>query len=249
MKINEALAEAFGIHAGDGYLRTRERNKGEIDISGNIEEKGYYDNHVVPLFNKIFNLNMIGRFFSRGTYGFVNYQKEVRDVFLEAGFPSGKKSQIVKTPDCILNREDKKLYARFLRGYFDTDGCLYFKSRRSEKCCDFKKKFNYYPILSMSSTSKKLIENVGFMLDKLGIVFFYYGYQPKNKRDNYKHMITISGPERLEKWMKIIGTKNRVKLTRYLVWEKFGFCPPHTTLKQREDFLNDKLDIYSLYST
>jgi len=72
MEIDENLAEAFGIHAGDGYMRTRERNKGEVDISGNIEERGYYDNHVVPLFNKIFNLNMQGRYFPRGTYGFVN---------------------------------------------------------------------------------------------------------------------------------------------------------------------------------
>ena len=31
MEIDENLAEAFGIHAGDGYMRTRERNKGELD--------------------------------------------------------------------------------------------------------------------------------------------------------------------------------------------------------------------------
>jgi hypothetical protein len=55
------------------------------------------------------------------------------------------------------------------------------------------------------------------------------------------------GSEKLEKWMNLIGIKNPVKLTRYLVWKRFGFCPPHTTLKQREDFLNGKLDINSQY--
>ncbi len=249
MKINEDLAEAFGIHAGDGYLRVKERNRGEIDISGNIEEKGYYDDHVVPLFNKIFNLDMGGRYFSRGTYGFVNCQKEVRNVFLEAGFPSGKKSQIVKTPDCILNSGDEKIYSKFLRGYFDTDGCLYFCNKKGGgKYCDFKKKFHYYPLLSVSSVSKRLIEDVVFILNRIGLPHYTYDYQPKNKRDNHKWVITIAGKSRLEKWMKLIGTKNPVKLSRYLVWKKFGFCPPHTTLKQREDFLNDKADINLLYS-
>ena len=49
-------------------------------------------------------------------------------------------------------------------------------------------------------------------------------------------------------WMKLIGTKNLVKLSRYLVWKKFRFCPPHTTLQQREDILNEKLDINSIGS-
>ena len=46
--------------------------------------------------------------------------------------------------------------------------------------------------------------------------------------------------------MDIIGMKNSVKFSRYLVWEKFGFCPTNMTLKQREDILNGKLDIYSI---
>ena len=58
MKINISpeLAEICGIHAGDGYLRVRERNKGEVDISRALEEKEYYDNHVIPLFNKVFKV-------------------------------------------------------------------------------------------------------------------------------------------------------------------------------------------------
>ena len=246
MKVTGDLAEVFGIHAGDGYLRTRERNKGEIDISGNIEERAYYDDHVVPLFNKIFNLNMKGRFFSRGTYGFVNYKKEIRDIFLEAGFPAGKKSQIVEVPSCILDSNDKGLFVKFLRGYFDTDGSLYFRNRKTGNYSNYKKKFNYYPIIMLSSTSKKLIKGVKVILDYLSMGPFYYGYQPKDRRDNYKHTLTISGPKKLEKWMELLGTKNPVKLSRYLVWKKFGFCPPHTTLKQREDFLNAKSDIYSV---
>jgi len=37
--------------------------KGEIDISGHLEEKEYYDDHVVPLFNDCLDLNLNARFF------------------------------------------------------------------------------------------------------------------------------------------------------------------------------------------
>ena len=67
------LTEVCGIHTGDGYLRNDGRRK-EWDISGSVEEKEYYDKHVVPLFNKVFNLNIESRIFkSRNTYGLYRY--------------------------------------------------------------------------------------------------------------------------------------------------------------------------------
>ena len=84
------------------------------------------------------------------------------------------------------------------------------------------------------------------MLKELGLKHFTYGHQPKNLRDSYRYVITISGVKRLQKWMKLIGIKNPVKFTRYLIWKKFGFCPPHTTLEQRKDLLKGKLNIYNI---
>ncbi|MDP2906846.1 MAG: hypothetical protein Q8O03_02800 [Nanoarchaeota archaeon] len=49
MLLNSETAEICGIHAGDGYLRNDGRRR-ELDISGNVEEQTYYDNHVIPLF-------------------------------------------------------------------------------------------------------------------------------------------------------------------------------------------------------
>ncbi len=36
VEITPEIAEICGIHAGDGYLRLRERGKGEVDISGHL---------------------------------------------------------------------------------------------------------------------------------------------------------------------------------------------------------------------
>ena len=247
MEITPELAEIFGIHAGDGYMRLRERGKGEIDISGHLEEKEYYNNHVVPLFNNCLNLNLNARFFSRGTYGIIIYNKKVASLFNDFGFPFGKKSLSVSVPKEILQSENLKVIAGFLRGAFDTDGNLYFRNNQScERYALFKRKHNYYPVINFGTVSKNLAEGIVFLLDKLSIKSFMFIYDPKVEGCNKVYRITISGVERLEKWMKLVGSKNPVKFTRYLVWKEFGFCPPHTTLKQRKDILNGKIDINSV---
>ena len=80
IKMTPELAEICGIHAGDGYLRLRKRDSGEVQISGHIEEKEYYDKHVIPLINDLFELNIKGKFFRNNLYGFVCYKKILRDM-------------------------------------------------------------------------------------------------------------------------------------------------------------------------
>jgi len=140
------LAEICGIHAGDGYLRHR-ITKIELEIGGSKEEKEYYDGHVIPLINNFFKLNITGKFYVKGTYGFVTTNPNFR-ILNDLGFPYGKKSLVVQAPRVILESNNKLLYVRFLRGLFDTDGCIHFKNRKTGKnYCDFKRKYNYYPII------------------------------------------------------------------------------------------------------
>ena len=245
LEMTPELAEICGIHAGDGYFRVRERGKGEVDISGHLEEKGYYDNHVIPLFNKIFNLDIKGKSFSRGSYGFVSYRNEIRDALINLGFPKGAKSKTVKVPQQILESHDFKIYGAFLRGLFDTDGNLYFK-KSYVGTNHFNKNHNFYPIIHLTTISKFLAEDIIKILHEMEILFNYYMYDPKKKNENRVYLVTINGIRGLDRWMESVGMKNPVKLTRYLIWKKFGFCPPNTTLKQREDILNGKLDIYSI---
>lgn len=240
MEMTPELAEICGIHAGDGYLRIRERNKGEVDISGNIEEKEYYDGYVVPLFNKAFNLNLKGRLFSRGTYGFVTYQKNVRDILIEFGFPHGKKSKIVKIPDLIIQSENKKMYSTFLRGLFDTDGNLYFRNRKTLKnYSSFKKQHNYYPHISFSTVSDKMSSQIVFLLNKLGFVNVHlYVYTPKKISENTRYVVYFYGVGNLLKFFNEIGSKNPIKLSRFELWKKLGYCPSKLTYQERLNMLN-----------
>ncbi|MBT4539225.1 hypothetical protein HOI26_03450 [Candidatus Woesearchaeota archaeon] len=245
MKITPELAEIFGIHVGDGYLRYHGRTK-ELDISGSYEEKSYYDNHMIPLFNKTFNLKIEGKYFpSRKTYGFVVREPEVIEIFKQFGFPSGKKSTIIKVPDCILYSNSKKIVSAFLRGYFDTDGCLTFRNRKGKnKYSAFKKKFNYYPRILLISVSKDLIEDIKKLLVKFDFKYYTCVYQPKNKNWNDVYRLRLLGNRNLIKWMMHIGTKNPVKLSRYEIWENYGFCPTNTTFNQRINILAGKINPY-----
>lgn len=245
IEITPELAEICGIHAGDGYMRLRERNKGEVDISGDVEEKGYYDTHVIPLFNQVFDLDIKGKLFSRGSYGFVSYKQEIRDALISLSFPTGKKSKSVKIPESILKSRDFKIYGAFLRGLFDTDGNLSFR-KSYEGINKFNKHYNNYPTIKIVTISRDLAEGVIKILHELDILFNYHSRDSKKSNENRNYIITISGIDGFDKWMNLIGMKNPVKLTRYLVWRKFGFCPTKISLSQREDILNDKLDPYSI---
>jgi len=248
MDLSPGLAEICGIHAGDGHLRKR-GNKTELEIGGSIEEKDYYNNHIVSLFEKVFQINVNPRLYSKGTYGVIIMNRDVANVLNSMGFPYGKKSQIVTVPISILDSKNKIFFSKFLRGLFDTDGHLGFRKFYGKGYSKFKRNFHNYPTIRLTTVSKELAKDVITMLNFLEIRNFLYSYQPKNPRDSYVYCVIINGVEELEKWMKIIGSKNSVKLSRYLVWKKFGFCPTKLTLVQREDLLNEKLHINDVMSS
>jgi len=243
-EISSELAEICGIHAGDGYLRGADHRK-ELDISGNIEEKSYYDEHVSELFKKVFNLDIQCKFFqSRNTYGFVIRDKSTIEFMHSLGFPYGNKSTTIKVPDFIINSNNKELIIKFLRGLFDTDGCIHFWKRNKGMYKSFKKKYHYYPIIKFTGVSKNLAEDVKKILERLEFEKVgYYTYKPKKETENIKHTITLYGPDKTNKFLKLIGSKNPVKLSRFLIWKNIGHCPSHSTLSQRLEMLKNPVKV------
>lgn len=57
-----------------------------------------------------------------------------------------------------------------------------------------------------------------------------------------RYRIMVRGPERVEEFINKVGFHNPVQITRYLVWKKFGFCPPKIGIEKRKLILNGKLD-------
>ena len=235
------LAEIFGIHAGDGYLRN-DGKRVELDISGHVEDKEYYDKHVSNLFAKEFGIKLNCRYFpSRNTYGFVIRDKSIVELLHKFGFPYGKKGDIVRVPNYILNSADSINKARFLRGLADTDGSLTFDRKFNGNYTEFKRSRNYYPRIILATTSKPLCQDASKLLEDLKLKHRIQVYKPKKASESVKYTIWIVGVEQLEKWIKTVGFANSSKFSRYLIWKKFGHCPPRTTQEQRTKILKGEI--------
>ena len=240
------LAEMCGIHAGDGYLRN-DGKRIELDISGSLEEKIYYDNHVIPLFSRTFGIQIKGKFFnSRNTYGFVIRNEAVVNKMHKIGFPYGKKSLIVKIPEFILQSNNQNIKKSFLRGLLDTDGCITFDRRYTNNYNQDKRTFHYYPRLTLSTVSENLSVNLESILKDLNLTHWTQKYNSKKVNENKKTIFWFVG-KNFEKWMELIGSKNPIKHSRFEIWKKYGFCPPNTKYEQRINILNNKLNPKSLY--
>ncbi|NYZ79850.1 hypothetical protein H0N95_01200, partial [Candidatus Micrarchaeota archaeon] len=176
------LAEEIGMHVGDGSLSNK---KYYYSLRGDIKEKDYYATFVLPAYKKLFNLdlNLLERppicgieMSSRALYEFK------RDVI---GLPVGEKVGRVDVPSCIIESRDEVIISSFLRGVFDTDGCVYFlKSRR-------------YPRIQLEIRSNSLISSIKKLLDKMGFIPAVYEYK-----------IVLNGPVMFNKWVNQIGSSN-----------------------------------------
>lgn len=241
------LAEICGIHAGDGYMRCRNGNNFELDISGNIDEKEYYDNHVVPLFERTFGIKIKTQFFQpRNTYGFCISEKEVCETLHSFGFPYGKKTLTVEVPKQILESKNLEIIYRFIRGVFDTDGTISFRKRGGSGYSEIHKKRHTYSYLKLSICSKSLRDGIGLLLMQTGFQFAFSQKKEKGKW-NISYSLTLEGDQNLILWMQNIRFKNPVKENRFLIWKKYGFNPPYITLGQQKDILSGKTNPHDYY--
>jgi hypothetical protein len=116
----------------------------------------------------------------------------------------------------------------------DTDGSLTFLKKE--------KKIHDYPRISISISNGSLMNDINIQLRQLKFetafssrVRFY-----ERTGNRYSHWeIDMNGREMLEKWMKEIGFRNSVHLSKYQIWTKHSFCPPKTTHHHRYQLLKE----------
>jgi DNA-binding transcriptional regulator WhiA len=231
MKSNQKikLAELIGIILGDGHLH-KKQNK--ITIVGSLEDFYYYRYYVVPLIKSLFDVNpKLRKRNDRNAY-YIDFSSKKVMNFLseECGMIRGNKVN-AKIPRFIIN--DKKLIPYFLRGLFDTDGCLKFSKQGKD--------INYYPRIQIAIKESFFSEEIGLIMDQIG---FQYGKWLELRKDNWSNstFYHISGKENLERWMHEIGSNNPVHKSKYLFWKKLGYYIPLSSLNDRLNTLNLKIE-------
>ena len=118
------------------------------------------------------------------------------------GLPLGKKVDF-RIPSEITKNDG--LSKSFLRGYFDTDGCLYLE----------KKYGRLYPRVEFSSISESFTRQLETMLTGLGFRFHCYKLMRGNLGWRDIHRIIIRGKPMTIKWFTEIKPKNPKHIKKY----------------------------------
>lgn len=199
-KLTPELAEEIGMHFGDGFLS---ENKYEYRLKGNPkDEKEYYQNYVKPLFKKLFNITVSLKDF-KTSYGFELKSRAIWEFKTNViGIKPGNKYSLYVPETLKVN--NVKILSAFIRGLFDTDGSICFKSKYGYK--------NYYPSIEITLISKKVIEDVTKILKMLG-------FDPKISPTRNCERISLNGISRFKKYEQLIGWSSPKNLNKVNEWK------------------------------
>ena len=211
------LAYLCGIFTGDGCIFQRKDKKDYLlkCVGNPKDEQELYHEIIGPYFNEVFGfMPNIKLQDSNTTFGFIVLSKGLLQFLIrKTCLMNGKKDGRLGIPDIFKN--DKELVIHFIRGLFDTDGCMCFKKRY--------RSYPYYPVISVSSSSEKLMGEVAKELKEIGFkVVETYNYKAFDSRlangFNIINRLELNGVENLDLWRSKIGfysPKHLNKINKY----------------------------------
>lgn len=222
--LTKDLAEEIGIHLGDGSLGIY-RNKFAIKnylkyayhIAGSYDDEQYFKKFLIPLMEKLYNIR--SHFYKSKNEKSITLSYQSKGLLYfkgSLGMPLGKKLNIAIPK--IISDSDLKLH--FIRGLFDTDGCLTFLKRH--------RKIHYYPRIDICSNSSRLIKQVSRILEKNEFVLTTTYDEIRNAGNGTlckTSRLFLNGQENLFRWMKKIGTSNPKNRNKFNIWQKYGYLP------------------------
>ena len=205
-QMSEELAELVGIHFGDGSLY-QDRYNYNLTYSGNLSKDSEFIGYINSLFDKLFSLKL--KVMVNNERNSITLRIRSKSLFYffkdKLQIPIGKKENLsipywVKTYKLFL--------AAFLRGLFDTDGWVVLQKFR-----------NYsYVLVKISMKNHNFAKEVSRALTSLNIPSFI---TIKRGLRNGKMCIgyeVVIRNKNVEKFLKIIGSKNSRNLAKFEEW-------------------------------
>ncbi|PIZ52276.1 hypothetical protein COY27_00745 [Candidatus Woesearchaeota archaeon CG_4_10_14_0_2_um_filter_33_13] len=203
-EITPLLAEEIGLHLGDGSMNYY-KNKGLYQLRGHInDDKEHYQTRIKLIYEELFNLKInLREMPSSGVYGFqvwnttlVDYKNKVLSL------PLGKKLNFMVPKDIERN---KSLSEHFLRGYFDTEGCLYLERKNNK----------LYPRVEFSTISEQFFAQLKRILTNLNFRFCSSTEnRAKNGWENL-YRLRINGITMTNRWFNEIRPKNPKHINKF----------------------------------
>jgi intein/homing endonuclease len=227
--INEDIAYLAGFISGDGHLCVRkDKHEYSIFCSGNLNnERLFYEKIIKKLFIKNFKIMPKTKIDKNCTcVNLVIYSKDLLYYFANiCKVPIGAKSGIIEIPKIF---EDSATFKKaFIRGFVDADFSICLKKRY--------RKIPYYPVISGTSKSKRIILQISDFLKQMeinhSVTLNQIRHDERFKNPTIKHSIDVYGVRNLSKWMETIGFRNSkyLRTIEKLKIARGGFEPPTFT--------------------
>jgi hypothetical protein len=164
----------------------------QITITGHkFDDKEYLIGHVRPLFEQLFALQLkVFLVKDENTMNLYKFSKQVALTLHEWGMPFGRKKLSNLTPNDALDE------VSFIRGLFDTDGCVY-------------RKYGPYTQIQFKFASLSLLAYARECLVKLG-------FHPTSiTSDDTKFRFFLSRQAEVDHFFRVIEPRNPKHLRRF----------------------------------
>ncbi len=188
--LTEPQSEMLGILFGDGSM-SKNHSTVQISITGHkFDDREYLIDRVQPMFAQLFSKQLkVLLVNDENTMRLYAYSKRVALTLHEWGMPFGRKKLSSMTPDVALDE------VSFVRGLFDTDGCVY-------------RKYGPYMQIQFKSASRSLVGYVKECLVKLGF------HPTAITSDETKFRFFLSRQAEVDHFFRVIEPRNSKHLRR-----------------------------------
>lgn len=230
------VAADTGVHIGDGSLYIRQNGTDtnySYSITGNaVEDQLYLLGHVVPTIEAAYDIHKFGIHLApEKTWMSMVYQSKRIALFKHQilGLPNGRKTEL-SIPSVIAH--NSSLMRCCIREILATDGLLGFYNASQNG-------LHKYARVQIKMTASLVIGEIAkFLRDKFGIeASCRINAEPAGLGRRARHILQINRPQDLEIWRKEIGFSNPSHISRMMVFERLGECPPGTSILDRLSYL------------
>jgi DNA-binding transcriptional regulator WhiA len=223
--------EFLGVFLGDGCIVYNPvKHIYDLEFSGNaLDQKEYFKDLGEFIFSDSGKMPKIWIKEHRLGHSLclrLDNKKYVEHLIFEVGLVYRNKCFNAQIPERFM---DWKYSKDILRGLFESDGSLFFSKSK-------KHNFPTYPRLEIKTSSKKLSEQIMFILKRK-----QYKVNIMSSKSDKTFRIYLSGAEMLEKWSKEIGFSDIKSISKYNFWKKYGFYIAKISLEERLFCLNAEI--------
>ncbi len=188
VKMDQNLAEIFGVLNGDGHLS---KEKYEICVVGDLKEKEYFI-YLKELFEKKFKLKFNLRR-EKSAFKLRCYSKGLwEELTKNYGLPKGNKLGKLEIPKEV--KENKEYLKRYFKGLHDTDGSFYIRREKD-------------PVVQITNAEESYLNSCKEHLLKIGFKF-----------SKGQQRIFLYGKENISRFFKEVKPSNTKHLKKYQIY-------------------------------